>query len=68
MDFFSSQTIQFMHVHISERHAAIRSICTQLPFVLGSNNTCCSIVAVLGVDGTFMASQSILLEMELFFI
>ena len=22
--------------------------CTQLPFVLGSNNTCCSVVTVLG--------------------
>ena len=32
MGFFSSQTRQFMQVLISERHAVIRSTCTQLPF------------------------------------
>ena len=44
MGFFSSQTRQFMQVLISETHAVIRSTCAQLPFVLVSNDTCCSVV------------------------
>ena len=36
-----------MQVLISERHAVIRSTRTQLPFVLVSNDTCCSIVVAL---------------------
>ena len=45
----------------------IRSTCAQLPFVSVSNDMCCN-VASPRLDGTFMASQLILFEMELFFI
>ena len=48
MGFFSLQTTQFMQVLISEIHAVIRSTCAELPFVSGSNDTCCRVIAVLG--------------------
>ena len=48
MGFFSLQMIQFMQVFISERHAVIRSMCAQLPFVSVSNDMCCSVVTILG--------------------
>ena len=48
MGLFSSQTTQFMQVLISERHAVIRSVCAQLPFVSVNNGTCCSVVTALG--------------------
>ena len=64
MGFFSLQTTKFMQALISKRHAVIRSMCAQLPFVLVSNDTCCSIVSSR-LDATFVASQLILFEMEL---
>ena len=48
MDFFSSQTTQFMQMLISESCAVILSMCAQFPFVSVSNDTCCSVVTVQG--------------------
>ena len=60
MGFFSSQMAQYMQVLISVRHAVIRSMCEQLAFVSVSNDMCCRVATVHRLDGTFMASQSIL--------
>ena len=65
MGFFSSQMTQFMQVLVSERHAVLGAHVLNLLLFRAAMTHVVAFSPRL--DGTFMASQSILFEMELFF-
>ena len=57
-----------IYVQIITNIGVIRSTCAQLSFVLGQQKFIFECYYSLRVDGTFMASQSILFEKEMLFI